>query len=230
MDQSVSPRSTRCVLAGSASAVPARDGVSAYEWAPDGKTIAFVRNRKELRLLTLADSQEKLLATAPASGSGVWMLTTSCSPSSRQTAWGKAGIQPGATTALQTLGASSVVSGNQAIPTLLLGRDRARLAALGHERDAQVGDLVGHRAQRSSSVAVPLQRAVQPAQQEQPRELQVALRVHRAGGGGHSAAQERSEEGARTALRHRGQRRGAGRGVDPDPPAGRAEDDLRGDH
>lgn len=40
-------------------------------------------------------------------------------------AWGKAGIQPGATTALQTLSASSVVSGNQAIPTL-------RLSSLGN--------------------------------------------------------------------------------------------------
>jgi TonB-linked SusC/RagA family outer membrane protein len=40
-------------------------------------------------------------------------------------AWGQAGIQPGATTALQTLSASSVVSGNSALPTL-------RLSSLGN--------------------------------------------------------------------------------------------------
>ena len=52
--------------------------------------------------------------------------------------------------------------------------------------------------------------------------------VHRAGGRGHSVAQDRPEEGPRPALRHRGERRGTGRRLDSYPSARRAEDRVRG--
>jgi aspartyl-tRNA synthetase len=53
--------------------------------------------------------------------------------------------------------------------------------------------------------------------------------VHRARRGGHPVAQDRPQEGPRPALRHRGERRGTRRRLDPYPSARRAEDHLRGD-
>lgn len=41
-------------------------------FSPDGKTIAFVRNRKELRVLTLETNQEQMLASAPINGPIEW--------------------------------------------------------------------------------------------------------------------------------------------------------------
>jgi Tol biopolymer transport system component len=41
-------------------------------FSPDGKTIAFVRNRKELRALTLETNQDRLLASAPINGPIEW--------------------------------------------------------------------------------------------------------------------------------------------------------------
>ena len=52
--------------------------------------------------------------------------------------------------------------------------------------------------------------------------------VHLTGGRRHSAAQDRSEESPRPALRHRGERRGTRRRLDSYPPARRAENSLRG--
>src|SRR6266478_285450 len=51
--------------------------------------------------------------------------------------------------------------------------------------------------------------------------------VHRAGGGGRSAADDGPEESPRTALRRGGQRYGTGRRVDPHSPARRAENGVR---
>lgn len=42
------------------------------QFSPDGKSLAFVRNRKELRVLTLETSQETLLASAPMNGPIEW--------------------------------------------------------------------------------------------------------------------------------------------------------------
>ena len=51
--------------------------------------------------------------------------------------------------------------------------------------------------------------------------------VHRAGGGRHSVFNERTEESARPALRHRGERHRAWRRFDSYSPTGRAEDGVR---
>lgn len=41
-------------------------------FSPDGKSLVFVRDRKQLRVLTLASGEEKLLATAPITGPVEW--------------------------------------------------------------------------------------------------------------------------------------------------------------